>query len=582
MAGEADPPPAAYERVRARFPYFEAQRRGEQPAFMENAGGSQVPACVADAVRDHLLSDCAQLGAGHAVSGRSDAVVKAAHAAVAEMLGCAPPAGADSHAGGGGAAGGGGHVAIGPSTSQLFANLGACFSRLLGPEDEVVVQEACHEANIGPWVRCAADSGATLRFWPVDTRPRFSRPSPAASGADTDAAAAAAAASAGAPLGVSFPCASSLSQLASALSPRTRVVAVTHVSNILGGVQDLPRLVNLIRSEAPRARLVVDGVAFAPHRAPDVAAWGVDFYAFSIYKTWGPHAAALYGSAPAFAELAAACGPAGGGAAAGGAAGGVACSFGPNHYFVPGSDPSYWFELGGASHEACAGVVALADYLRALGSCLAPAGGEGAAAAAAADGGGGEAAPERGAAAGGPATARALRRPPLARSEVLAAFEAAAALEAPLGGPILELLASHPRVILVGPGPLEDGGDGGGGGADGGGGRGGRRADHGWCERVPTISFVSTVKPSRQVAREIQERGYAIRSGHAYAHRLLTALAPALLPYLQREAAEGDGDGDGQGALEATVEDGVVRVSLLHYNTPSEVEGLVRALREVL
>lgn len=73
-----------------------------------------------------------------------------------------------------------------------------------------------------------------------------------------------------------------------------------------------------------------------------------------------------------------------------------------------------------------------------------------------------------------------------------------------------------------------------------------------------------------------QERGYAVRSGHAYAHRLMTALAPALLPYLRRD------EGGGRGAAAAAVEDGVVRISLLHYNTPAEVEGLLDVLREVL
>jgi selenocysteine lyase/cysteine desulfurase len=66
--------------------------------------------------------------------------VDAAHDAVAALMG-APP--------------GSGHVALGPSSSQLLAALGGCYSRLLGPGDEVVVQESCHEANAGPWVRCA-------------------------------------------------------------------------------------------------------------------------------------------------------------------------------------------------------------------------------------------------------------------------------------------------------------------------------------------------------------------------------------------------------------------------------------------
>ena len=99
------------------------------------------------------------------------------------------------------------------------------------------------------------------------------------------------------------------------------------------------------------ARVVVDGVAYAPHRLMDVARWGVDWYVYSTYKVFGPHMAALYGRHDAWAELE-----------------------GPNHFFLPGGNP-YKFELGGPNHEGCAGLLALSDYLRFLadepGDCLA-------------------------------------------------------------------------------------------------------------------------------------------------------------------------------------------------------------------
>lgn len=140
---------AAYERVRSAFEYFDPA--AANPVFMENAGGSQVPRCVADAVRSHLLRDCAQLGAGHAVSARSEAAVAAARQAMAAFVG-APDE--DGDGGGGGASS---SIALGASCSQLLAALGACYARLLSPGDEVVVHDACHEANAGPWVRCAGE-----------------------------------------------------------------------------------------------------------------------------------------------------------------------------------------------------------------------------------------------------------------------------------------------------------------------------------------------------------------------------------------------------------------------------------------
>jgi hypothetical protein len=87
----------------------------------------------------------------------------------------------------------------------------------------------------------AAASGAALKWWRVDTAPAF-----AASGAGGGSEGGEAA------LRVSFPCATPLSKLAALLSPRTRVVAVTHVSNLLGGVLDVRRLVALVRAAAPR------------------------------------------------------------------------------------------------------------------------------------------------------------------------------------------------------------------------------------------------------------------------------------------------------------------------------------------
>lgn len=214
--------PNCYEKAREAFAYFDANAPGGKLAFCENAGGSQVPRVVADAVRDHLLYDCAQLDAGYALSEWSTAAVHAARRDVAAFLG---------------AHDGGGTVALGPSTSQLLANLGACYARVLGRGDEIVVHEACHEANAGPWVRCAAASGAALRWWRVDATPAFT---PAAEGSED------------AQLRIALPCASSLTALEGLLSERTRVVAVAHVSNLLGGVLDLRKVVALVRRLAPK------------------------------------------------------------------------------------------------------------------------------------------------------------------------------------------------------------------------------------------------------------------------------------------------------------------------------------------
>jgi hypothetical protein len=138
--------------------------------------------------------------------------------------------------------------------------------------------------------------------------------------------------------------------------------------------------------------------------------------------------------------------------------------------------------------------VALSDYLRLLASGPGPAsdGHDGAAPGAAPSGGGG------GGGGGAKAQTGSHAVRPLARSEVVAALTAAAALESPLRGPIIEFLQAHPGAILVGPGTLEEGAPSGGGG--------GGSADHGWCDRVPTISFVPVAKTSAEVAAAVQVR----------------------------------------------------------------------------
>ena len=241
---------------------------------------------------------------GYPASDRAVAVVDSAHAVLKTIMGVEPtPFGT------------GGEVILGGSSTQLLTTLAACFrdSDFLLPGDDVVIHRASHEANVGPWVRLAERRGATVRWWGFHTD-------------DRDAA---------------DP--GSLDALREALTPRTKIVAACHASNLLGAVVNLPAAVGIIREAASSAcQIIVDGVAYAPHRAMSVSDWGVDWYCFSPYKTFGPHAGALFGSDR-----------------------GLAAVKGPNHYFVDPRDNPYKHELGGGlAHELCAGIVAMGGYLR--------------------------------------------------------------------------------------------------------------------------------------------------------------------------------------------------------------------------
>jgi len=376
---------AIQERLRAWFPSLT-----QGSVLLENAGGSQVPAVVADAIRDYMLSCYVQLGAGYPEADRADAVVERAHAFIELLMG-----GGDA-----------GRVVLGPSTSQLVAMLAQAVGATLEDGDEVVVMEAGHEANVGPWVRLAR-RGVTLRTWGVDP----------VSGASDPA------------------------RLAELVTPRTRLVALVHVSNLLGEVLDVPALVELVRARSEgRARVIVDGVAYAPHRAMDVAAWGVDWYVYSTYKVYGPHMAALWGRHEAWVGLPA-----------------------PNHFFVPGDEVPYAFELGGVSHEGCAGLLALGDYLCELARLQ--------------DGGAHDV---------------------VGRDTVLAAFALMERCERPLQARLLDWLGGHDDVRLVGPG-------------DG-------------PARVATVAFSHARRSSVELAAAAHRAGVGVRFGHNYAHRLASAM----------------------------------------------------------
>ena len=331
-------------RVRALFPAL-----GGETVFLDNAGGSQVPRVVVDAMHRYLVQSYVQLGADYALSRQATATVRQAHDVVSVLM----------NAGSGDAEAG--KVILGASTSELVNRLAQAYAEVWEPGDEVIVSEAAHASNADPFMRLASGrglraAGLTVKTWRVD---------PTTGEASLEA----------------------LRQL---VGPRTRLIAVPHVSNILGAVLDLGPVVALARSVG--ARVLVDGVAYAPHRAIDVTAWGVDWYVYSTYKVFGPHAAALYGSHTALAEVT-----------------------GPNHGFIPKEELPRKFELGGVNHEGTAGIAALPRYLAALVDE-------------------GERADQ-----------------PLERARVEAAFEVITRLELPLQVRLLEDLVRRPDVRVIGP-----------------------------------------------------------------------------------------------------------------------------------
>ncbi|HXU31861.1 MAG TPA: aminotransferase class V-fold PLP-dependent enzyme, partial [Thermoanaerobaculia bacterium] len=265
--------------------------------FLDNAGGSQTLTAVADRVRDYLLASNVQLGATYEPSRRAAALVAAGVAAAADLLGVTS-----------------GEVILGGSSTQLLQNLARSIGEDLQPGDEVVVTDCDHESNVTPWLRLA-EKGAVVRWWRTDLSALALVPE----------------------------------QLDPLLSPRTRWVCFPHVSNLFGTIHPVAEMV--ARIHAAGARAIVDGVAFAPHRQVEAAAWGADAYVASVYKIFGPHIGALYVRREWLEGLA-----------------------NVNHDYIERSQIPYKLQPGQANYELAASLPAIIEYLDEIGR---RAGGEG-------------------------------------------------------------------------------------------------------------------------------------------------------------------------------------------------------------
>jgi selenocysteine lyase/cysteine desulfurase len=200
---------------------------------------------------------------------------------------------------------------LGPSTTQLFRNLSQALFDHLSPSDELILSQLDHEANISPWLQLAKWKGCTVKWWAGE----------AVNGDETNPQ-------------------HTPGSLRKLLTPKTKFVACTHVSNVLGSIHPIRELSSLIHSTSPRALFCVDAVAFAPHREVNIEEMGVDFYAFSWYKVYGPHIATLYASASARTKL---------------------TSLG--HYFHGTETLANQLGLAAASYELVAGVEGVTGWL---------------------------------------------------------------------------------------------------------------------------------------------------------------------------------------------------------------------------
>jgi cysteine desulfurase family protein (TIGR01976 family) len=270
--------------VRAHFPALD-----EGAAHFDGPGGSQTPDVVADAVRATLVSAIANRNTITAAERTAEASVHAARAAMGDLLNAEPDG-----------------IVFGRSMTDLTFDFARTLAKDWGPGDEVVVTRLDHDANVRPWVIAAESTGASVRWVDFDPDSTELR----------------------------------VDHVAAQLSDRTRLVAVTGASNLVGTRPDLAAIGALVHEAG--ALFYVDGVHLTPHTAIDVAALGADFFACSPYKFFGPHCGVVAGRVAVLEPL-------------------------HMDKLLPATDAiPERFELGTLPYELMAGTTAAVDFIAAL------------------------------------------------------------------------------------------------------------------------------------------------------------------------------------------------------------------------
>ncbi|NDK32715.1 cysteine desulfurase-like protein [Nesterenkonia haasae] len=273
------------ERLRSHFPALDSG-----VAFFDAPGGTQTPRQVGEAIAATLTAPLSNRGTRSVSELNAERVVEEFRSAYADLL-AADPRG----------------IVYGRSATQLTYDFSRHLSKDWGPGDEVVVTRLDHDSNVRPWVQAAEHSGATLRWIDID---------PATGELD-------------------------LTVIDTILTERTRLVAVTAASNLIGTIPDVAALADAAHSVG--SLVYVDGVHYTAHHLVDIAELGADFFVCSPYKFMGPHCAVL-AAAPELLE-----------------------SITPDKLLPSTNAVPERFEFGTLPYEIMAGATAAVDFIAGIG-----------------------------------------------------------------------------------------------------------------------------------------------------------------------------------------------------------------------
>lgn len=409
----ASSPSLPIDFVRTQFPALDGYG-----TFLDNAGGTQMLQSVINRVMDYWLTSNVQLGGSYPLSLQASDRFNAAIEDLAGFIKVTDPS----------------SLVLGGSASLLFRILAHCLAQTWQAGDEVIVTNCDHEANISPWMDLQRQ-GIVIKTWCVDPDSFCLR----------------------------------VEDLEPLLSDRTRLVAFTHASNILGTINPLEEIVKLAHDRG--VQVCVDGVGYAPHRCLSLDEWDVDFYIFSFYKLFGSRQSVLYGKQALLEALP-----------------------GFNHHFIHTVPQK--FQPGGCSYDLTYGNVGICDYFQELGEQVGCIG-------------------------------------KTFEESIAECFDLIASHEAELTDRLLSFLQKYPRVRIIGCPEAEA------------------------SVRVATIAFVVEGQSSQWIPDRLAEKNIGIRYGDFYAKRLIED-------------------------WNLTEQNGVIRVSLVHYNTLEEVDRLIEHLTPLL
>ena len=235
------------DNIRNDFPILAEKIYGKPLVYLDNAATTQKPRCVLDKITTTYATQNANIHRGiHYLSQKATLAHEAARQTIATFIGARST----------------NEIVFTRGTTESINLLASVFAdRFCQPDDEIVITQMEHHSNIVPWQMAAERHRLHLRVAPIDERGELR-----------------------------------LDELEKLLNHRTRLVAVAHISNVLGTVNPVKRIIEM--AHAHGAKVLIDGAQAVAHLPVDVADLDADFYAFSGHKIYGPTGiGVLYGKA---------------------------------------------------------------------------------------------------------------------------------------------------------------------------------------------------------------------------------------------------------------------------------------------